>query len=104
MNDFERKTVTEFRSGEPLKVFRASMEELAAKEKAAGHAHFDELFNPDDLDDSDMEMYRKYQRGQLSIPEIQSRVMDIDRKLNKSQKLLNAYLANKLNERALDQG
>ncbi len=82
---------------EALLKFRQEILELVKAESET--AHFGPSFNPDDLDESDMILFRKFQAKTLDASELRARItMDIDDRLNESQKELTAYIANKLQE------
>jgi hypothetical protein len=83
-----------------LEKFRQEMRELADRETAEGHGHFADLtggpFNPNDLDEKDMQIYHAFLEGKLSHIELETRKMNLDKKLNPSQDMLLGYISNKL--------
>lgn len=86
-----------------LEEFRREIKAVANKELASGNAHFNESFNPDELDANDMALYEKFKVGQLNVPELWTRGNELAETLNPSQKLLVAYIVNALQRRVMEQ-
>ncbi len=102
---------------DPLEKFREEIRGLVESEKTRksekeeekegdiGRGHFPDDFNTDDLDEGDMEYYKRFKNGSLDLVEINKRIEEIRNSgnINEARKALMSYIASQMQKRVMDQ-
>lgn len=90
----------------PLEQFLKKIENIAKKEQAKGVDHFKGNFNPEDLNEEDMEFYNHYKEGNLSVADVFNRVKELKKsgQINHGREAFMSHIASKMQERILEQG